>query len=139
MAKKKNKLPKYQTGGPVDPILSNRLMQYLFGRNTNKPSILDARSPNEYGVSFGDRFNIQSGLSFDPMTGMPSGYGKVGINNKGFNLGLEKRKGQSTFNVGYDSPNFNIDATYSNTNKMPSISGNVGFNITLVKVLYLGM
>ena len=128
MAKKKNKLPKYQTGGPIDPNLNNRLMQYLFGRNTNKSSILDVRSPNEYGVSLGDRFNIQSGLSFDPMSGMPSGYGKVGINNKGFNLGLEKRKGQSTFNVGYDSPNFNIDATYSNTNKMPSVGGNVGFN-----------
>lgn len=127
---------KYQGGGPVDPeeekrLMQERLMRYIRGNNKNN-SILDVRAPNEYGVSFGDRFNIQSGLSFDPMSGMPSGYGKIGVNTNTFNLGVEKRKGlginASAFNLGYNSPKFNIDASYSNENNMPSFRGNVGYN-----------
>ncbi len=135
-----NPYMKYANGGPIDPVdpedekrlMQERLMSYIRGNNESGKSILNVRAPNEYGFSLGDKFNIQSGLSLDPMTGMPSGYGKLGINTNGFNLGVEKRKGlgtnASTYNLGYNSPKFNIDASYSNENNMPSFRGNVGYN-----------
>jgi hypothetical protein len=140
---------------PVDPPnYKDRLQQFL-SLSPEYKNIFTARSPLEYGLSTN---GLDAGMYFNPMTNMPGLYGALNLNKKGFNLGVEKRiglgenttdinagYGNDKFNVsgnlkrstqgnefglsaGYNTPNLNIDASYSNVKGMPNVNANVGFN-----------